>query len=68
MGNLLVHAQECPHIRRRSAYDPERDESYSYDLCDIDDKFCLLESELKCPYFEEIKEEWKEEDLANQQT
>ena len=58
MGNLLVRAQECPHIMRKSVYDSERDDAYSYDLCKINSKFCLLESELKCPYFEEIKEEW----------
>ena len=51
MGNLFIRAQECPHIRHKRAGDEY------YDLCEINDKYCLLESELKCPYYEEIKEE-----------
>jgi len=67
MSNLMVRAQECPCIRRRAVRDPKGDKLHTFDLCEINDKYCLLETDLKCPEFEEIKREWSEEEaLANQ--
>jgi len=54
-------AQECPHIRRKSAGDE------SWDFCEITErpsgriKPCLLMSGDKCDEWEEIQREWENE-------
>jgi len=52
------YKSECPHIKRKYAGDE------SVDLCEINDKLCLLEEGLKCEYWDEIQKEWEQEAAA----
>lgn len=48
-------AEECPH--RKSIVGGDE---VGY-VCDLVDKWCLLESGIECDVWEDIQEEWKNE-------
>ena len=52
------YKNECPHIKRKYCGDE------SVDLCEINDKFCLLESGLECETWNEVQKEWEQEAAA----
>jgi len=54
------HKSECPYIKRKYSGDE------SVDLCEINDKFCLLESGLECDTWNEVQREWAKEAAADE--
>ena len=55
MVTLIEPENRCPHIIRKQAGDE------SIDICEINDKICLLVGDYECEIWEEIKREWAEE-------
>jgi len=55
--------ERCPHIKRRVFW--HNDKSYDApDLCDLNDKICLLEERLDCEEWKDIQKEWKSDDVS----
>lgn len=55
---LNYNPDTCPHRRSMGGYDSRRDKTYEApDLCDINDKICLLETGDKCEIYEEFLSE-----------
>lgn len=49
----IMDGSACPHRIRMPNY---------IDKCDINDKPCLLEEGLECDEWNEVREEWEQED------
>lgn len=63
MKTAVADKPQCPHYRPpRHITDPETDKVYaSSAMCDLVDKFCLLESDDRCETYEEYLKEEQDE-------
>ena len=61
--NRLDDLEGCPHQKQQVAVDYERDKVYEgIVICNLNDKWCLLDTGMECDTWKEIRSEEKEND------